>query len=93
MSDLDDFKATYFDECSELLTELEEQFASELERLRREPSDFKEFLDMPMKDGKTMRAFYNRKMEPVRQKRARRTALLDEARREMRRDARSGPDR
>lgn len=27
MSDLDDFKATYFDECSELLTELEEQFA------------------------------------------------------------------
>lgn len=26
MSDLDDFKATYFDECSELLTELEEQF-------------------------------------------------------------------
>lgn len=48
---------------------------------------------MPMKDGTTMRAFYNRKMEPVRQKRARRTALLDEARREMRRDARSGPDR
>ncbi len=28
MSDLDDFKATYFDECSELLGELEEQFAS-----------------------------------------------------------------
>jgi len=28
MSDLDDFKATYFDECSELLTELEEQFAT-----------------------------------------------------------------
>jgi two-component system chemotaxis sensor kinase CheA len=28
MSDLDDFKATYFDECSELLNELEEQFAS-----------------------------------------------------------------
>ncbi|MEQ1899333.1 MAG: chemotaxis protein CheA [Devosia sp.] len=27
MSDLDDFKATYFDECSELLGELEEQFA------------------------------------------------------------------
>ena len=27
MSDLDDFKATYFDECTELLTELEEQFA------------------------------------------------------------------
>jgi two-component system chemotaxis sensor kinase CheA len=27
LSDLDDFKATYFDECSELLTELEEQFA------------------------------------------------------------------
>src|SRR6185437_9249463 len=27
MSDLDDFKATYFDECSELLAELEEQFA------------------------------------------------------------------
>ncbi|MEQ1769574.1 MAG: chemotaxis protein CheA [Devosia sp.] len=27
MSDLDTFKATYFDECSELLTELEEQFA------------------------------------------------------------------
>src|SRR3954470_18645092 len=26
MSDLDDFKATYFDECSELLTDLEEQF-------------------------------------------------------------------
>ena len=26
MSDLDDFKATYFDECSELLNELEEQF-------------------------------------------------------------------
>ena len=26
MSDLDDFKATYFDECSELLSELEEQF-------------------------------------------------------------------
>ena len=26
MSDLDDFKATYFDECSELMTELEEQF-------------------------------------------------------------------
>jgi two-component system, chemotaxis family, sensor kinase CheA len=26
MSDLDDFKATYFDECSELLLELEEQF-------------------------------------------------------------------
>jgi two-component system chemotaxis sensor kinase CheA len=28
LSDLDDFKATYFDECSELLTELEEQFAA-----------------------------------------------------------------
>ncbi len=28
MSDLDDFKATYFDECSELLTDLEEQFAA-----------------------------------------------------------------
>lgn len=28
MSDLDDFKATYFDECSELLSELEEQFAA-----------------------------------------------------------------
>ncbi|KKC35875.1 hypothetical protein WH87_15000 [Devosia epidermidihirudinis] len=28
MSELDDFKATYFDECSELLTELEEQFAA-----------------------------------------------------------------
>ena len=28
MSDLDDFKATYFDECSELLGELEEQFAA-----------------------------------------------------------------
>ncbi|HHY51197.1 MAG TPA: chemotaxis protein CheA [Alphaproteobacteria bacterium] len=28
MSDLDDFKATYFDECSELLAELEEQFAA-----------------------------------------------------------------
>ena len=28
MSDLDDYKATYFDECSELLTELEEQFAA-----------------------------------------------------------------
>ena len=28
MSDLDDFKATYFDECAELLTELEEQFAA-----------------------------------------------------------------
>jgi len=28
MSDLDDFKATYFDECSELLNELEEQFAT-----------------------------------------------------------------
>ncbi|MET3927967.1 chemotaxis protein CheA [Devosia sp. 2618] len=28
MSDLDEFKATYFDECSELLTELEEQFAA-----------------------------------------------------------------
>jgi len=27
VSDLDDFKATYFDECTELLTELEEQFA------------------------------------------------------------------
>ncbi len=27
MSDFDDFKATYFDECSELLGELEEQFA------------------------------------------------------------------
>ncbi|MEO6396094.1 MAG: chemotaxis protein CheA [Devosia sp.] len=27
MSDLDEFKATYFDECSELLSELEEQFA------------------------------------------------------------------
>src|ERR1700754_5339360 len=26
MSDLDDFKATYSDECSELLNELEEQF-------------------------------------------------------------------
>src|SRR5690554_4739592 len=26
MSDLDEFKATYFDECSELLLELEEQF-------------------------------------------------------------------
>lgn len=26
MSELDEFKATYFDECSELLTELEEQF-------------------------------------------------------------------
>ena len=26
MSDLDDFRATYFDECSELLGELEEQF-------------------------------------------------------------------
>jgi two-component system chemotaxis sensor kinase CheA len=28
MSDLDDFKATYFDECSELLGELEDQFAA-----------------------------------------------------------------
>lgn len=28
MSDLDDFKATYFDECSELLLELEEQFTA-----------------------------------------------------------------
>src|SRR6187549_930810 len=28
MSDLDDFKATYFDECSELLLDLEEQFAA-----------------------------------------------------------------
>ncbi|MEO8883697.1 MAG: chemotaxis protein CheA [Devosia sp.] len=28
MSDLDDFRATYFDECAELLTELEEQFAA-----------------------------------------------------------------
>ena len=28
MSDLDDFKATYFEECSELLNELEEQFAA-----------------------------------------------------------------
>ena len=28
MSDLDDFKAAYFDECSELLLELEEQFAA-----------------------------------------------------------------
>jgi two-component system chemotaxis sensor kinase CheA len=28
MSDLDDFKQTYFDECSELLTELEEQFVA-----------------------------------------------------------------
>ncbi len=28
MTDLDDFKATYFDECSELLLELEEQFAA-----------------------------------------------------------------
>ena len=27
MSDFDDFKQTYFDECSELLNELEEQFA------------------------------------------------------------------
>jgi two-component system chemotaxis sensor kinase CheA len=28
MGELDDFKATYFDECSELLNELEEQFAA-----------------------------------------------------------------
>lgn len=28
MSDLDEFKATYFDECSELLNELEEQFVA-----------------------------------------------------------------
>jgi len=28
LSDLDDFKATYFDECSELLLDLEEQFAA-----------------------------------------------------------------
>ena len=28
MSDLDDFKTTYFDECLELLTELEEEFAA-----------------------------------------------------------------
>jgi len=28
MSDLDEFRATYFDECAELLTELEEQFAA-----------------------------------------------------------------
>jgi len=28
MSELDDFKATYFDECTELLSELEEQFAA-----------------------------------------------------------------
>jgi two-component system chemotaxis sensor kinase CheA len=28
VSDLDDFKATYFDECSELLLDLEEQFAA-----------------------------------------------------------------
>ncbi len=27
MGDFDDFKATYFDECAELLNELEEQFA------------------------------------------------------------------
>ena len=28
MSDLDEFKATYFDECSELLLELEEQLSA-----------------------------------------------------------------
>src|SRR5688572_32954531 len=28
MSDLDDFRQTYFEECSELLIELEEQFAA-----------------------------------------------------------------
>ncbi|VAW19669.1 Signal transduction histidine kinase CheA, partial [hydrothermal vent metagenome] len=28
MSDLDEFKATYFEECSELLIELEEQFTA-----------------------------------------------------------------
>ena len=36
MSDLDDFKATYFDECSELLSELEEQFMS-IEEGDRDP--------------------------------------------------------
>ena len=36
MSDLDDFKATYFDECSELLGELEEQF-SQIEAGERTP--------------------------------------------------------
>ena len=36
MSDLDDFKATYFDECSELLNELEEQFAA-IEAGERDP--------------------------------------------------------
>ncbi|MGJ8529930.1 chemotaxis protein CheW [Maritalea sp.] len=36
MSELDEFKATYFDECSELLTELEEQFMA-IEEGDRDP--------------------------------------------------------
>lgn len=72
--------------------EREEQLAAELERLTTEPPDFKEFLDMPMKDGKTLRAVFNRTMAPVREKRARRMALLEEARREGGRgDAERGP--
>ena len=57
MSDLDDFKATYFDECSELLTELEEQFAAIEEGERgsdRLNAVFRAIHSMPMKPCWTM---------------------------------------
>ena len=64
------------------LEENGERLAAELERLEKEPPDFKRFLDMPLKDGTTTRAFYNRVMAPVRAKQARSAALLDEVRQE-----------
>ena len=71
----------------ERLAGLEERLATELERLENEPADFKEFLDMPLKDGRTMRPMYNKLMAPVRAKRARSQAILDGARQEVSRDA------
>lgn len=69
-----------------------EKLDAELERLEQEPEDFKLFLDTPLKDGKTMRATYNRVIAPVRERRARRAALLDEVRQEARRDAGHSPE-
>ncbi len=64
------------------LEENEERLAAELARLSEEPPDFERFLDAPLTGGKTVRATYNRVMAPVREKRARSAALLDEVRQE-----------
>lgn len=97
LADLDRAEAARHELASRVarrsLEEQEERLAAELERLAAEPPDFKTFLDLPMKDGKTMRGVYNRTMAPIREKRARSQALLDDVRQEVRRDAAPSPER